>query len=278
VLTTTVDGLWVLQVLTGIEVLAPELGLRSILPSVETRHSALAHPIAAELRAAGVLDESDNVNASVVEWLTVLTRRDVALLINVRTPDTQETPTRALLARFAEWWVVMERSQDLVRIGGAGTSSAEGAANEVIRAQIERLCGTNAPAPLRPVTLDADALQEKAISRDRLDAFLASQRLDTDQLQILKMAADPGRSAQAGIVAVQSGVALAGPSRMHVERSVVTIIDTPEGRIVAEHELSAGKKWMILGPGSASNLTSAVNRMMRRLPANEEWYSHRKVV
>jgi hypothetical protein len=278
VLTTTVDGLWVLQILTGIEVLAPELGLRSILPSVETRHSALSHPIAAELRAAGVLDESDNVNASVVEWLTVLTRRDVALLINVRTPDAQETPTRALLARFAEWWVVIERSQDVIRIGGAGTSNAEGAANAVIRSQIERLCGTNTPAPLRPVTLDADALQEKATSRDRLDAFLASQRLDTDQLQILKMATDPGRSAQAGIVAVQSGVALAGPSRTHVEQSVVTIIDTPEGRIVAEHELSAGKKWMILGPGTASNLTSAVTRMMRRLPANEEWYSYRKVV
>jgi ESX secretion-associated protein EspG len=278
VLTTTVDGLWVLQVLTGIEVVAPELGLRSILPSVETRHSALAHPVAAELRAAGVLDESDNVNRSVVEWLTVLTRRDVALLINVRTPDTQETPTRALLARFAEWWVVMERSQDVIRIGGAGTSSAEGAANEVIRTQIERLCGTNTPAPLRPVTLDADALQEKATSRDRLHAFLATQRLDTDQLQILKMAADPARSAQAGIVAVQSGVTLAGPSRTYVEQSVVTIIDTPEGRIVAEHELSAGKKWMILGPGSATNLTSAINRMMRRLPANAEWHSYRKVV
>jgi ESX secretion-associated protein EspG len=278
VLTTTVDGLWVLQVLTGIEVVAPELGLRSILPSVETRDSALAHPVAAELRAAGVLDESDNVNRSVVEWLTVLTRRDVALLINVRTPDTQETPTRALLARFAEWWVVMERSQDVIRIGGAGTSSAEGAANEVIRTQIERLCGTNTPAPLRPVTLDADALQEKATSRDRLHAFLATQRLDTDQLQILKMAADPARSAQAGIVAVQSGVTLAGPSRTYVEQSVVTIIDTPEGRIVAEHELSAGKKWMILGPGSATNLTSAINRMMRRLPANAEWHSYRKVV
>ena len=37
-LTTTIDGLWVLQVLTGIEVLAPEMGLRPILPSVETPH------------------------------------------------------------------------------------------------------------------------------------------------------------------------------------------------------------------------------------------------
>ena len=62
VLTTTVDGLWVLQVLTGIEVLAPELGLRPILPSVETLQLALAHPIAAELRNAGVIDEAGTVD------------------------------------------------------------------------------------------------------------------------------------------------------------------------------------------------------------------------
>ncbi|HOB50942.1 MAG TPA: ESX secretion-associated protein EspG, partial [Mycobacterium sp.] len=34
-LTTSIDGLWVLQVLTGIEVVAPELGLRPHLPSIE---------------------------------------------------------------------------------------------------------------------------------------------------------------------------------------------------------------------------------------------------
>ena len=277
-LTTTVDGLWVLQILTGIETLAPELGLRSIRPKFETRFEALAHPVAAELRAAGVLDEADNVDRSVVEWLTVLSRRDIALMISVRIPDSADKPAGALLARFAEWWVVIERSEDLIRIGGAGTATAEGSANAVIRAQIERLCGANAPAPLRPVTLDAGALQEKATNRQALDAFLASQRLDADQVQILKMAADSERSAQAAIVALQSGLAIAGPSRTHVEQTAVTIIDTPEGRIVAEHEPSGGKTWMILAPGTASNIATAVNRMMRRLPANDEWFSYRKVV
>src|SRR6201992_104406 len=234
--------------------------------------------VAADLRAAGVIDESGSVNTAVVEWLTVLSRRDVAVMINVRTPDNGGALTGALLARFAEWWVVMERSEELIRISGAGTSTAEGAANAVIRAQIERLCGTNRPAPLRPVTLDVDALKEKATSRQALDAFLMSQRLDPDQLQILKMAADAERSAQAGIVAVQSGVAFAGPSRTQVEQSAVTIIDTDEGRIVAEHEPAGGKNWMILAPGTTTNITAAVNRMMRRLRANDEWVSCRKGV
>jgi hypothetical protein len=273
-----VDGLWALQVLTGIEVLAPELGLRPILPSVETPRIALAHPIAADLRAEGVIDESGTVDATVVEWLTVLARRDVALVIHLRTPVDGDTPATAILARFAQWWVVMERSEDLVRISGAGTSSAEGTASAAIIGQIERLCGSNTSAPLRPVTLDADALRASATNHETLRSFLSSQRLDGDQLQMLMLAADPRRSAQASIVALQSGVETGRPTRTLIEQSVVTILDTPEGRLVAEHIPSAGKKWMVVAPGTPSNIAAAVNKLMRRLPANEEWYSYRKVV
>jgi EspG family len=59
---------------------------------------------------------------------------------------------------------------------------------------------------------------------------------------------------------------------------VVTIIDSPEGRLVAEHVPAAGKNWMVIAPGTTSNIAAAVNQMARRLPANEEWYSYRKVV
>jgi len=49
-------------------------------------------------------------------------------------------------------------------------------------------------------------------------------------------------------------------------------------RLVAEHVPSAGKKWMVIAPGTATNIASAVSQMVRRLPANEEWYSYRKIV
>jgi hypothetical protein len=278
VLTTTVDGLWVLQVLTGIEVLAPELALRPILPSVETPQMALAHPIAAELRAVGVIDEAGSVDATVVEWLTVLARRDVALLMYVQRPEDGESPARAILARFAQWWVVMERSENLVRISGAGTSSTESAANDVVIRQIERLCGTQEPAPLQPVTVDVDQVMAGVNSRETLRQQLLRQRLDGDQLQILMMAADMRRTARAFIVAIQSGVDTGRPTRTHIEQGVVAIADTPEGRIVGEHFSSAGKRWMIIAPGTTTSITDAINRMMRRLPANQEWYSYRKVV
>jgi hypothetical protein len=278
VLTTTIDGLWVLQVLTGIEVLAPELGLRPTLPSLETPQTALSHPVADELRAAGALNESDEVDPTVTEWLTVLTRRDVALLLRAHSLDDETICGRALLVRFARWWVVMERSEELVRVSAAGTASAEGAANVVLNAQIERLCGTNPPAPLRPVTLDAGAVLAGVTDPETSRKFLGGQRLDGDQLRILTMSADPKRSTQASIVALQSGVAAAGPTRTHIDSGAVTIIDTPEGRLIAEHVMSAGKKWLIIAPGTASNISAAVNGMLRRLPADQEWYSYRKVV
>ncbi|HEY1842463.1 MAG TPA: ESX secretion-associated protein EspG [Mycobacterium sp.] len=277
-LTTTVDGLWVLQVLAGIEVLAPELALRPILPSFETAQMALGHPIAAELRAAGVIDEAGTVDSVVAEWMTVLARRDIALLIHVRNPEAGQRPAMALLARFAQWWVVIERSEELIRIGGAGTATAEGAANAVLIAQIERLCGTNTSAPLRPLTLDVDALVSGVNSPESLKKFLAGQQLDADQKRMLVTAADPTRSTQASIVALQCGVETGQPTRTHVERSVVTIIDSPEGRLVAEQVPSGGKKWMVIAPGSATNIAAAINHMVRRLPANEEWHSYRKVV
>jgi hypothetical protein len=208
----------------------------------------------------------------------VLSRRDVALLIQMRNPETGEQPARAVLARFAQWWVVMERSEELVRIGGAGTATAEGAANGVLIAQIERLCGTNTPAPLRPITLDVDALLSAVNSQESLKRFLGSQHIDADQQRLLMMAADSTCSTQASIVALQSGVETGQPTRTHVEKSAVTIIDSPEGRMVAEHVPSGGKTWMVIAPGSPTNIAAAVNHMVRRLPANEEWYSYRKVV
>lgn len=276
-LITTIDGLWVLQVLTRIEVLAPELGLRPTLPRVETPQMALAHPVATELRAQGVIDAAGVVDQTVVEWLTVLARRDVALLLQVHAPGGG-VGAQGLLARFAQWWVVIERSGEVARLGGAGTSTAEEVASAVLQTQIERLCGTAPPVHFQPVTLNAGALRAAATSPQTLHTFLANQPLGAQQLRILQMAADPDQSAQASIVALQEGIETGRPTRTHVEPGAVTIIDTPEGRIVVEHSASGGGQWMVLVPGTASNIATAVNQMMRRLPADQQWHSYRRVV
>lgn len=276
-LTTTLDGLWVLQVLTGIEVLAPELGLRPHLPSAETRQQALAHPIAAELRDVGVIATDGAVDQTVREWLTVLSRRDVAVLMYVQTPGTGEEPERILLARFAQWWVSLERCGIRVRISGAGAATEERAAGLIIGEQIDRLCGVMPPAAVRPATIDTAEIRGAVTDPASLRTFLLERGFDGDQVAVLSLAADSRRSAQASVVAIQAGLG-PGPARSHIERGIVTIIDTPRGRLISQHLRSDGKSWMIVGPGSPGHLVSAVLAMMRNLPAGEQWHSHRKVV
>ncbi len=276
-LTTTLDGLWALQVLTGIEVLAPELGLRPHLPSVEQPEMALAHPVAAELRAAEVIDADGVVDGTVLEWLTVLSRRDAAVLLQVRTPDIEVDPERILLARLAKWWVSLERRGTQIRLSGAGTSTTEQSAAVLINSQIERICGQLPPAALKPVTLDVAQLLSAVGNSAGLRKFLESQTIDSDQAAILVLAADTSRSAQASIVAIQSGVA-GGPARSYIVPGAVTIVDTPHGRVVSEQVQRGMTFWMIVSPGSPSAIASAVLSMLRNLPAEEQWFSYRKVV
>lgn len=274
-LTTTVDGLWALQALTGIEVLGPELGLRPLLPHAEPPRLALRHPAAAELAAAGVIDGSGAVTPTVVEWLTVLARRDVAVFIQLHTPADGAVPAGVLLARYARWWAVLERRQHTIRLCGVGRAGDPAAAHGIVTTQVERLCGSNDPAPLRPVALPAEVLA--ATSLDALRAKLRACRIDADQLRLLATAADPLRSARASIVAIQSGVDGA-PARTHIEAGAVSIIDTPEGRVATEQLDRDGQRWLLIGPGTTSGVAAGITRMLRRLPAHRDWYSYRKAV
>jgi EspG family len=275
-LTTTVDGLWVLQAVTGVEQTCPELGLRPLLPRLDTRERALRHPVAAELMAAGALDEAGNADSMIREWLTVLLRRDLGLVVNIGVPGRDST--RAAICRFATWWVVLERHGDLVRLYPAGTASQETAATELVVGQLERLCGVAEAAPLRPVTLETEQLLESVRDAASLKSFLLNQNLDVDQLHIVTMAADPARSASATIVGLQAGVGPEKTARFAIGESTVAIVDTIAGRLCVEGVSSGGRRYQVLSPGSRSDIGGAVQRLIRNLPAGEEWYSYRRVV
>ncbi len=275
-LTTTIDGLWVLQAVTGVEQLCPELGLRPLLPRLETAEYALRHPVVPELVACGALDEAGNPDPMIREWMTVLLRRDLGLLLHISVPGRE--PTRAAICRFASWWVVLERHGDLVRLYPVGTASNEAAAAELVVGQVERLCGVAEAAPLRPVTVRTDELLESVHDAVSLRSFLLGQRLDVDQLHIITMAADPARSAYAAIVALQAGVGPDKTARLAIGESSVAIVDTSAGRLCVEGMTSGGRRYQVLSPGSRSDIGAAVRRLIQNLPAGEEWYSYRRVV
>jgi hypothetical protein len=276
VLTTTVDGLWVLQAVTGVEQLCPELGLRPLLPKLETPEYALRHPVVPELVACGALDEAGNADPMIREWLTVLLRRDLGLLLNINVPGRE--PTRAAICRFATWWVVLERHADLVRLYPAGTAGDEGAATELVVGQVERLCGVAEAAPLRPVTVETEDLLESVHDAASLKSFLLRHNLDVDQLHIVTMAADPARSASAAIVAVQAGAGPDKTARFAIGDSAVSIVDTAAGRLCVEGVTSGGRRYQVISPGSRTDIGSALRRLIGNLPAGNEWYSYRRVV
>ena len=261
-LTTTVDGLWVLQVLCGIETLAAELGLRPYLPRVESVDTALAHPIAEELRRVGVISGRAEVAEPVREWMTVLARREVALFV-----FAQNSGDRILLARFVHWWVTLERCANVIRLGGAGRETDASSTARVLSAQIDRLCGQVRPAEIRPATIDVEKLLVSSRDHGALRKHLTLQGLDAGQVAALTAAADPALARQFSIVALQSG------PRSHIDPGAVTIIDTPHGRLLSEQVSRAGKPWMIVGSGSPTAVESAVRTMLRRLPAPADGFS-----
>lgn len=257
-LTTTLDGLWVLQALSGAEVLAPELGLRPYLPSAETPAMALAHPAAGELRQAGVITAAGVVDRPVLEWLAVLARREVAVLVHVQKAGTAANLERVLLAGFSDWWVTLERCGSIVRVSGMATPSGGGAA--AVTALVDRLLGQTDPHPIRPATLDVADLIADVRDPESLLRWMIRQRLDPDQIAALSVAADPGRSAQASLVAIGSG------PRRNIDAGAVTIIDGPDGRLLCEHVTRGGTRWMVVGPGSPAAIGAAVRAMLARLP------------
>lgn len=280
-LTTTVDGLWVLQAVAGIEQLCPELGLRPLLPRLDTAERALRHPIAEELTEIGALADQE-VDPMIREWLTVIMRRDIALLLQLHFPgrphgDPQHM-TRVSINRFASWWVVLERHDQEIRLYPAGSAADEAAAGDLVVGQIERLCGITDAAPLRPVTLDTKELLDRVRDQASLRTYLAGQQLDIDQQQIMSMAADPELSGQADIVAIQPGAGPEELARMAVGDTAVLIADTPAGRVCAENVENSGRRYQIISPGSRTNVAGAIMRLIRRLPAGADWHSHRRVV
>lgn len=281
-LTTSLDGLWVLQAVTGIEQLCPELGLRPLLPRLDTAERALRHPVAEELTGIGVLDGQGEADPMIREWLTVIMRRDIALMLNLNFPgrpyrDPQHL-TRVSISRFASWWVVLERHDQEVRLYPAGKATDQAAAGDLLVGQIERLCGVTDAAPLRPITLDTKELLARVHDQAGLRKYLAAQQLDLDQQRIVTMAADPELSGHADIVAIQPGAGPEDLARMAIGDTSVLISDTPAGRVCVANIDNGGRRYQIVSPGTRADVANAILRLIARLPAGADWHSHRRVV
>jgi hypothetical protein len=283
VLATTLDGLWALQVFTGIETLCPELGLRPHLPRAagEQPQVAVHHPVVRELVNCGAVtlgDDGPTVDKPIAEWMTVISRREVALLLLIHQPlQPQEAdgggdlPTRVALSRFGQWWVSLARYDNgMVRIGPMGTATTRDEAAGLVCREVESICGANDAARFEPIAVAADRLRALATNPAGLEQMLIEEGANVDQLRAGLALADVGRSAQCSVVALQSG-----QGRPVVTDHFVTVGDTARGRVMVKNIRRSGQRWTVLAPGARHSINTGIVELLSSLPAGNDWFSIR---
>lgn len=276
--TTTLDGLWAIQVVAGIERVCPELGLRPHVPQSETVQLAQELPVFAELVEQEAVVETAagfQVDKPIFEWLTVLSRREVALIVLMHQPgDNRDLPLRVALTRFGRWWVSMSLFDNhTVRIRPMGTARTNADAATLVQREIENICGTAQPASsFDPIVVSTDRLLA-CTSIDAIKKMMIKEGATVDQLRAGLMLSSSGECAMASVVALQQGQKLEPAVTDHV----VTVADTAGGRMVVKNIRRNGQQWTVLAPGAARVITSALTELLATLPAGEEWHNARNV-
>lgn len=281
-LTTTLDGLWVLQVLSGIETVCPELQLRSYFPRYEDAQLAIGHPVVGKLTEDGAIVHSGGgpiVDEPIKDWLSVISRRDIAIIIEPG--GSTELPLRVALSRLGRWWVSMARfsaedrkwtPRDTIRVRPMGTARTTPEASELIARELRNLCGECEPAEVRPFALPTEKIKAVKTAAD-VERILIGEGVDADQMRAAQAITDAGLSASASIVALQSG-----PKAPDLTDQAVTIVDTAKGRIMISGVTRGKKTWTQITAGTPTAILTAVTNLLNQLPAQGEWATVRNAL
>lgn len=270
-LQTSVEGVWALQALVGVESMPVALHLKPFIPSahgdlmVETTQGR--QPLARtaqydSLVGAGVIDERGQVDPVVRDWMTVLGRPDREVVLTIRRPDQPATETTGptvservmVICRHRRFLAMAARDGNDMVIGGVGE------ADEPDR-QIDYMCrmllpafGEHPPADIDGVNLSKEVLTsavDAAAGRgpEAIAAALRSLGLGPWEVQVMLAAAGLDTSAMAVVIIVDHGA----QPRAHPR--VLTVADTEYGRISMTTTTGAdGKEWVSFWPTTPGGL------------------------
>ena len=271
-LTTTANGVWVLQALLGVETLPVALRLRPFIPSLHDDAlmvSTTAGPVPvaqtaeyASLVAAGVIDSSGAVDHTVRDWMTVLGRAERQVVLAIRRPDPATagaaSPTVAervlVVCRHRRWMAMAARDGDEVVIDAVGESDSRDEQVDLICNAMLPAFGDAAPADVDGVNIPAGLMYSTLANaaphgRDVLTAALARLGLAPPLTEVLTAAARFDESAMAVVSLIDTGVT------PHVHPRVLTIADTDHGRVSITTSASAdGREWMTIWPTTPTGL------------------------
>lgn len=281
-LTTTVEGLWALQALLGIESMPIALRLKPFIPSVhedlvvETTAGPVPMQQTAEylsLVQAGVIDAQGRVDDVVRDWMTVLGRPDRQVMLVVRRPageitddDGVRTPAvheRVLVVcRHKRWMAMVARDGSEVVVDAVGESDDPATQVTLMSQPILAAFGEAPAADIEGINIPADLLQttmERSAGHGREAILTAMGRLGLQpaQAEIVAAAARHDESAMAVVAVIDHGIS----STVHDR--VLTVADTEYGRVSMTTTMSVdGKKWMSIWPAHQAALAADLSDLL----------------
>ncbi len=254
-LTTTREGVWVMQALCGVEMLPAALLLRPYV-SAGGPPSAATHSGVAVLREAGALiDDENTVHPTIVRWLEALGAPDIELTVSVRRGDAQ---MRLVIARREAVTVAISRCADDITIEEIGPVSSM----RSLYASIVALCGPAVdPAQFEPITVRSadlvDGLAAAVKGAQDAGGVLGGLGLSAEQRRIVMLAAD------APFMEASFAVVIHDARGDHVGLASAAVTDTVEGRVVTGPIRGQDSRWWIqIVPGTVDAGASALRSLL----------------
>jgi hypothetical protein len=271
VLTTTVEGLWVLQALLGVESMPVALHLKPFIPSahgsliVETTagHAPLSQTAEYHsLVQAGVIDGRGHVDDVVRDWMKVLGRPEREVVLVIRRPSGQvnaeDMPTvneRVMVVCLHRRWMAMAaRDGREVVIGGVGESADPDRQIELMCRVLVPAFGDAIAADIEGVNVEMDTLKSSLeaaapAGREAISAALARVGLPPREVEVVTAATRLDESAMAVVSLIDHG------RELHAHQRVLSVADTEYGRVSFTTTSGAdGKRWVSIWPTTPAGL------------------------
>jgi hypothetical protein len=288
-LTTTPNGIWILQALLGVEKMPTALRLRPFIPSVDgdgtvaTELGQVPWSQTAEynsLAAAGVIDQDGRVDDAVRDWMAVVGRPQREVLVVIRrpkaldgpVPDGEEPPAlideRVMsICQRDRWMAMIARSGDEVVLAPLGEAARGDEQIDLIcdtlmhvfsRGEAAAISGFNVPSATLESTLNENVPKGRSV----LASALARLGLSPDQVAVLSAACHLDESAMAVVSVIDHGI------QNHFHPDVISVIDSELGRITISHTAGPdGTRWTSIWPTSADALRQDLGKLLNSAKA-----------
>ena len=288
-LTTTPNGIWILQALLGVEKMPTALRLRPFIPSVDgdgTVATALGDvpwSQTAEYQAhvaSGVIDRDGRVDEAVRDWMAVVGRPQREVVVVIRRPkpldrfaaDDVDAPAlieeRVLsICQRERWMAMIARSGDEVVLAPLGDAARQDEQVDLIcdtllhafsRGDAAAISGFNVPS----AAFESALKDNYPKGRPALASALARLGLSPDQVAVVSAGCHLDESAMAVVSVIEHGI------ENYFHPDVIAVVDSDFGRITVSHTTGPdGTRWTSFWPTSADALRQDLANLLNAAKA-----------